>query len=233
MHVRSAVLCTIALFVGCSGNDPAPDPSAAETAAAPVPSTAVFTTHDGGGIRTNLGYGIVLNDKSALSREWVVADDTIMPLRFVKPVGIRTIYDPGGRYTSGSYYYTADIELQATEPLSAFEVRFVLFDVWGEFVRTLSATEIEEITAASSVTYKPRWNLFSENEASEYYASIAYIARVRTASGKVVQADPRPIVDEAKRFSSQFAPELLDPSHRQPVDSSRVATSGFRDQEAS
>jgi hypothetical protein len=51
----------------------------------------------------------------------------------------------------------------------------------------------------------------SENEMSEHYASIAYIARVRTADGRVIEADPAAAVAEARKFSKKFTPLDLEP----------------------
>ena len=46
---------------------------------------------------------------------------------------------------------------------------------------------------------------------SRHYASIAYISRVRTKEGRVVEADSGPIVDEAKKFSKKFTSADLEP----------------------
>lgn len=55
------------------------------------------------------------------------------------------------------------------------------------------------------------WNLFSENEASEFYASIAYIAKVRTKAGRILASDTAPVLEEARKFSSKFSAEDLEP----------------------
>ncbi len=63
--------------------------------------------------------------------------------------------------------------------------------------------------------YSPKWNLYSENEASEHYASIAFVATVRTSTGKVLDANMACILEEGKRFSSKFVAADLEPSPRQ------------------
>jgi len=55
------------------------------------------------------------------------------------------------------------------------------------------------------------WNAFTENEVSEYYASIAFVARVRTQGGRVFNADTMRVLEEARKFSRKFSPENLEP----------------------
>jgi hypothetical protein len=88
-----------------------------------------------------------------------------------------------------------------------------------ELIRSLSSTDVEDI-APGRTTMNAKWSLFSENEASEYYASIAYVARVRVRSGRVYEADRDAVVAEARQFSAQFSAEDLDP---QPPPTARGA----------
>jgi hypothetical protein len=55
------------------------------------------------------------------------------------------------------------------------------------------------------------WNAYSENEVSEYYASIAFVARVRTKAGRVFEANLTPVLEEARKLSKKFSPENLEP----------------------
>lgn len=164
----------------------------------------------GGSIKTDLG-SVVLNEESSLQREWITIHDNAIPADLVGTVGVKTIYQSGGRYSSGDYMYTADYKVKATEDLTAIELRLLTFDVWGDHVRNLSATEIVDLKAGEVREFHPGWNVFSENEASEYYASIAYIARVRTKSGRVIKADPAIVVEEARKFSEKFQASDLEP----------------------
>jgi len=162
-------------------------------------------------MRTPLIAGIALNDKTTLQREWITVRDTVLPIDFVGTPGIATTYKPGGEYSSGTYEYGTKFRLTVKDSITAFEVRFVVFDVWGDPVRTLSETEIEDVPVGSSHDFEPQWNLYSENEASEYYASIAFVARVRTKNGKVYVANMDPILTEAAKFSRKFTAADLEP----------------------
>jgi len=177
--------------------------------ASPAQGQASVQRGSAGSIRTRLGYGIVLNKESSLQREWVTVNNTSVPARIVGAAPLTTAYKSKGY--SGEYRYMAEYQVDAKEPLSAIEVKFITFDVWGEYQRTLSATDIKDL-AVGHTKLSGQWRIFSENEASEYYASIAYVARVRTKAGRVVAADVAPVIAEAKKFSGAFNPAVLEPT---------------------
>ena len=182
-------------------------------------NTTTFTRGSGGTIVTTLSRNIKVNDKSTLEREWITAHDSLSPVDLVGTVGITTVYKPGTGYSSGEYVYTSRIGLDIKEPISALQLRFVLFDIWGQFTKTLSATEVEDLPPGTARTLTPEWRVYSENEVSEHYASLAYVARVRTKAGRVFEANYIPIVEEARKLSSQFEPAWLDPKVRPVADS--------------
>jgi len=170
------------------------------------------TKLSGGSIKTELGYGIVLNKESSLTREWITVHDSSLPADISGTVGVKTIYKSGERYSSGSYQYSAEYTITTKEALSAIEVRFLTFDIWGDHSRNLSATDIVDMDAGSTKKFDGKWNIYSENEVSEYYASIAYIAQVRTKSGRVIKADPKVVLEQARKFSKKFAEGDLEPT---------------------
>ncbi len=169
------------------------------------------TKSSGGSIKTELAYGIVLNKESTLEREWITVHDSSLPADISGTVGVKTIYESGERYSSGSYQYSAEYTITTKEAISAIEVRFLTFDIWGDHSRNLSATDIVDIDAKSTRKFDGQWNVYSANEVSEYYASIAYIAQVRTKSGRVIKADPKVILEQARKFSKKFAEGDLEP----------------------
>lgn len=165
------------------------------------------TRQPGGSIGTELGYGILLNAGSSLTREWITIHDGSLPADIDGTVGIKTVYDKEKR----RYEYTTRYAIKTQEALSAIEVRFLVFDVWGAHIRTLSSTDIVDIAADAYKRLDATWRLYSENEASEYYASIAWIARIRTKDGRVIKTDPEIVLDEAAKFSEQFSEDDLEP----------------------
>lgn len=154
----------------------------------------------GGSIQTELGYGIVLNKDSTLEREWIVINDVAVPVQFAgNAVGLTTIYSSNDR----AYRYKADFTVRVKEPISALEVRFIAFDIWGNHVRNFVITEIADLQPGTN-EISGTWRAPSENEVSEFYASIAYVARVRTSNGQVIEANEEPVIMEAQRFSESF-----------------------------
>jgi len=157
-----------------------------------------------------------VNAGSSLAREWVTVHDASLPCDLAEYAGLTTTYEES--YGTGRYYYTAEFSINAREPIVAIEVRFLAFDIWGEFVRTLSLTEIKDLREGSGAL-SGTWNLFGRNECSQHYASIAYIARIRTADGHIIAASSAAIatvMQEAKRFSEKFGPQDLEPRDDKP-----------------
>ena len=132
-----------------------------------------------------------------------------MSVNLIGTPGITTIYQRGGTYSSGGYRYKADYSIRVTEPVVAVEVRFITFDVWGERTRALSATDIRDF-ALGNHKLDAEWNLYSENEASEHYASIGYVATIRTTAGEIHRADVGAVTDAARNYMSSFTSDLLD-----------------------
>ncbi len=174
-----------------------------------APDGVEITRGSGGSIKTVLSQSIVLNEDSSLQREWIAIKHAAMPVKVKDTPGVRTEYESGRGY-SGNYQYAADFEIEVTEPVSAIEIRFITFDVWGERGKSLVMTEIRDYPVGVH-KLEGTWSLYSENEASEYYASVVYVARVRTKDGKVIASDVRPVVDEAKKFYAKFSESDLDP----------------------
>jgi hypothetical protein len=173
----------------------------------PQPASTV-TTQSGGSIKTSLGDGVTLDDKSSLNREWITVHQTPLPADIVGTAGVTTSYS-GADFDHG-YHYEADLQVAANVPLSAVEIRFITFDLWGSHLDTLVDTEVQDMPVGQTEV-KSKWNLFDENDCAAYYASIAYVARVRTRDGRVIEADTGPVMEEARKFSAKFKPEDLEP----------------------
>ena len=170
-------------------------------AAASPSQTAPTVTHDTGGpIQTPMGFGIVLNKESSLSREWIAVHDPALPADLEGTPGIKTKFD----LKKEQFTYFCEYTVEAKEPLTAIELRVLTFDIWGNHAKSLSATEVVDVPVGQR-KFTGEWYVLGENEASEEYASIVYLARVRTASGRVVEADPSRVLEEARKLSKKFA----------------------------
>lgn len=160
---------------------------------------------DAGPMRTDLGYGIALNKESTLKREGIAIIDPRVLAILNDSARVFTTY--GDR----SYKYAARVGITAVESLTAVEVRFIVFDVFGDRVRVLSMSEVTDIAAGTTKNFVPQWSIYSENEAQDHYASIGYVARVRTQAGRVIEADLTPVLAEARRFSRKLTEADLAP----------------------
>jgi hypothetical protein len=199
--MRIALLGFPVILAACEA---APEGAHAQQQAQQAASAARVTRVTTGPIKTDLGYDIVLNKNSSLRREGIVVH-TSLPAALADSVGVFTTY------AEREYHYNAVLPVTVKEALSAVEIRVLVFNVFGDLVRSLSDTEIEDVPAGETRKFQPTWNIFNENEAAEHYASIAYIARVRTAAGRVLTADPAPVLAEARRFSAKLTAADLEP----------------------
>ena len=173
---------------------------------------------DGGSVQTDLGFNIKVNSKSTLRREYVAVVSNL-PVSFLGAPGVTTIYEAGkNRYASGNYKYASKSTVVAGDALAvtAFEVRFVTFGIFGNRVRTLSATVVEDIPAGERRTYDWKWRLHSENEVSEHFASVAFVAQVRTADGQVHVANQADVLEAVRQFAVEATEADLNPTAEKP-----------------
>ncbi len=124
-------------------------------------AAVTFTTADGGSNLVELSSTIKLNDESALRREWKTAHDSSLPADIIGTTGATVIYKSGTKYTSGGYYYSANLKLKCNEDVSAVEVIILVFDVWGQLQSKLSSTKIKEFKKDVIHTLDPQWTLSS------------------------------------------------------------------------
>jgi len=160
-----------------------------------------YLTQYGGGIGPPV-------TKARLNLEWIVVDDPRLPVAFASVQGVRAVREP----LEEKYWYYAKFDVQLTEDsITAWESRFLTFNVWGDHVRTLSYTKVHVVNHNEMALASGSWYLGSKAEGEEHLASIGYIARVRTNEGKVLHADTELLLREAKRFSEKFTEEDLEP----------------------
>ena len=170
-----------------------------------LPSSVTIASETGGSME-EMGVGMPLNSGSTLMRDWVVIHDDRLPVDFDGTPGVDPLYV--GR---SDIRYDTRVILTASEPATAVNARFVTFDVFGEHVTTLGATEVVDLTPGERRAFTWRWRV-GENDASEHFASIAFIASVRTADGQVHTADYETIVCVVELFALAATVADLDPS---------------------
>jgi len=165
----------------------------------------VVTSTDGGSVVTDLGYGIRVNKNSSLRRAWVTMNDPSCPVQ-LSGAGVTTGY--GDR----EYNFIPAGSCEASESVSALEVRYLLYDVFGEHMKTLSGTDVSDRPANLAFPLKDsgEWRAW-ENEVSELLTVVTFIAQVRTTSGKVWRYQEKAIGGELAKMRLQLSAGMLEP----------------------
>ena len=161
-------------------------------------------------MQIDLGYGIVINKNSSLRRQIVTIHDTTEGAVLVGEASVFVNYI--AKKYRGEFTYEAPLTVLAKVDLRAIEIRFLMFDLWGNAQRTLSATKIKDIKAGTRQEFTSKWRVWNENDATYHNASIAYIAQLRTADGRIWKADVERVVEEASRFTESFKRDQLNPT---------------------
>jgi hypothetical protein len=164
------------------------------------------STADGGSVVTDLGYGIKVNKNSTLHRAWVTLNDPSSPVQLIN-AGVSAQYGDRG------YNFVPTGSAKAVEAIAALEIRFLLYDVFGEHMKTLSATELIDIGANAELQLKEtgRWRAW-ESQISQLLTVVAFVAHVRTADGKIWRYQDKPISEELNRIRLKVTSGVLDPT---------------------
>ena len=172
---------------------------------------------DGGSVRTDpgLGHRFIVNKDSSLRRVWVAVHDNL-PLMIDGTPGVKTFYRRSEPY---GYRYSASAILIVSQDqdVTAFTMKFVLIDVFGELMTTLYARVIQDIGAGEEKTFNWLWRAGRESDNVEkYFTSVAFIDKVRTADGQVHQANYAAVLDTVRRFATEATEADLEPPSEMP-----------------
>lgn len=162
-----------------------------QTAPQPMLSKNLITLDksDGGSIVTVLMRGIAVNKNSTLTRRWFTLNDNSCPI-LLEGAGVKSAYT-SERY-SGSYSFTPSGVARARKAVRATRIVFAIFDVWGDHMRNLALSKMQDIPDGGNVPFEGAWYA-SENDVSEYYTSAAFVDRVMLADGTIWRSDRKAI----------------------------------------
>lgn len=163
-------------------------------------SNAQLTTSkvNGGTVVTKLSSNIKVNDGSTLTREWIVINDEKCPIQ-LKDVGINSVYISGD-----GYQFKVIGTLNTLEPIAAYEIHHVLYDVFGGHLTSLNSIDIKDINGPIDLSQsRGNWNP-SENEVSEYLSCVSYVAAVRTSNGVIWRFKPELIKQELSKIQIAY-----------------------------
>jgi len=94
---------------------------------------------DGSSVVTKLEMGITMNTVSSLKRDWIILNDANSPLQLDR-VGINS------NYSNSNYSFRSSGNLIAKEPITAYEIHHVPYDIFGDHTKTLNDTEVADFS---------------------------------------------------------------------------------------
>lgn len=159
-------------------------------------SQLTVSKKEGSSVVTKLGMGIKVNDGSSLKREQTTINDASCPIQ-LSDVGIET------SYASSSYSFKPIGSLLTKEPIAAYEVIHLIYNIFGEHMRSLSNTEITDIDGQKEFSKYSSWYA-SENNVSEYLICVSYVSNVRTKSGKLWHNNLKALKDQLNKLEIAF-----------------------------
>lgn len=166
---------------------------------------------DGGSVEVKpAGWGkAILNGGSTLNRTWYFAHDDSMPIAITGTPGLKLKQNTSSNSVR-PFMYETEYEISTNEHVTAVKVRFVTFDVWGNRAEAFVANEITDIIPNVPSKLEGSWYCDTYSEASDYFVCFGYVDKVRTKSGKVIEADPEAIVNELQKLAYELTVSDLE-----------------------
>jgi hypothetical protein len=165
---------------------------------------------DGGSVVVRTANGL-MNQTSSLKRRWFAIDDSSSPVRLNR-TGVFTHFDEKQQVP----FFVTIGTASPKQAISAIEVRYLLFDVWGEHLRTLSLTRLTD--SSTNVDLREAgWPAF-DSEAVKLVTVVAFVARVRTAESQVWTYDPERMLLQIQSLGLRATGPDLMPDERRPIN---------------
>lgn len=171
------------------------------------------TSADGGSVTTTLLGSYKVNKNSSLHRTWVTINDPSCPIQLTG-AGISTVYERDAISNgSGDYRFRIAGSIIASEPVAAVDVTFILYDPFGDHLRTLGGTYVQDLAANSTTPLTSLGGSWyaTENDISELLTVVAFISHARAASGAVWHFNSKAISAELGKIQLQVASGMLEP----------------------
>ncbi len=181
--------------------------AAQEAGAAHRQASVQVREDDGGGVAVRTAGG-VLNQDSSLKRRWFVMDDLDAPARLER-AGVYPRFEE----KENMQYLVPVATVAPKQAISAIEVRYLLFDVWGERLRTLAVTRLADSSTHIDVRGTDPWPAL-EREATNLLTVVGFVAHVRTAEGQVWTFDADRILSQIAALGMSITAADLTPDEQ-------------------
>jgi len=166
-------------------------------------SEIISTNLDGGPVTTSTGIGGKVNAKSSLHRAWIVINDPGCPIQ-ISGTGIQT------RYEAGNFNFVAAGSFNPSADTAAFEIRYVLYDLFGNHMITLSDTEVADWKSGKTTALNGLWPA-SHDDVMGLLTVVTFVGRARSQDGKIWRCDPDAIKQRLAEINLQND-SVLNPS---------------------
>lgn len=102
-------------------------------------------------------------------------------------------------------------KVAASDDVTSIELRIMLFDSFGDHVKTLNFTNTADIAKGSEFQLSSAGKYWpsSTSTGEEFLTSIAFVSRVRTAVGTVWRFDSDSLLPELRKLIKDIKPEAL------------------------
>jgi len=130
--------------------------------------------------------GVAFNKGSTLQRERVLLNLPSCPVQL-------TASTLSFGYEERGLRYKIHTTFQVQQPVVAVEIRHILYDVFGEHMRSLSETEATDYPAGEQAV-DGAWGVLRDNDISEQLSAVSFVAKVRLADGKVWSFQMEPLI---------------------------------------
>ena len=165
---------------------------------------------DGGRVAVRTASGF-LNQGSSLKRTWYVIDDQKAPAG-LDHAGVFPRLDEKEKLQ----YIMPVATVTPKQAISAVEMRYVLFDVWGQRLRTLSVTQLADSSTHVDFRGSNKW-VALESEVSQLVSVVSFVARVRTAEGGMWTFDADRMAPHLRDLGLQVVAADLIPDEQRMI----------------
>ena len=187
---------------------------------------------DGGVVTLEFG-NMTVNEHSAMRRTWYTVNDMNCPVH-ISGAGITLQPSPKQSYLT---FNPVVAGLMADRAVTAFELRFVLYDLFGDHIATIKDLRVQDVAAAGAFDLKANWSSdppeplskskrarpiereerpagaleASFGDAQRLLTVVSFVARVRPKEGPVWNFDPKLVSEELTKSLGFPAPaEVLN-----------------------
>ena len=170
------------------------------------------TKVDGGSVVTVNSSGHGLNADSSLRRSWFVINDPSCSVQLTN-AGIATGLD------YNQYYFSEKGAAKVSNSILAYEIRYMLFDVFGNHLRTLSIMNVKDVSNGTTCGQHGLWKPIRSNYAAELLTVVTVVTQVREADGKIWRFNPKSLGEEIARVGLKVPGEFEpSPSNKEGQD---------------